>query len=156
MWKYISLALFSTVNFMFGPMLGPTTGLGFWETFFTVLAGGYLSAVVFYFGSSYFIERSMRLYIKKMEKAEENGKELSKKSKRFTKTNRRIITIKQRVNKYFIFWAFPLFLSIPGGCVIVAKFYKHQRKTFPLILLFLMLDCLVITIGSYYVSGFTS
>lgn len=141
---------------MFGPMLGPTSGFGFWETFFSVLLGGYISAFVFYFGSGYFIDRSMRMYLKKIEKIEESGKTLSKRRKRFTKANRRIITIKKSVNKYFIFWAFPLFLSIPGGCVIVAKFYKHKRRTFPFILLFLMLDCLLITLGTYYVSGFAS
>lgn len=135
---------------MFGPMLGPSTGLHFWETFGSVLIGGFISAFIFYFGSSYFINRSLHLYLKRIEKIEQKGGELSKRRKRFTKTNRRIIMIKQSVNQYLVFWAFPLFLSIPGGCIIVAKFYKHQRKTFPMILLFLTLDCFLITLGSYY------
>src|SRR5699024_8935755 len=97
----------------------------FFETTLTVLIGGFASAFVFYYGSSYFIQRSARMRSKKLEKITEKGSKIPKRMKKFTKANRRIIRMKKRVNKYFIFWAFPLLLSIPGGCIIVAKFYKH-------------------------------
>src|SRR5690554_7319871 len=65
--------------------------------------------------------------------------------------NRRIIYLKGKLGIYFTCWAFPLFLSIPLGSIIVAKFYKHKRKTFPLIILFLTLDCFLITGGTYFI-----
>lgn len=149
MWKYLTMIFLATWKFMFTPLAGFATGLSFVETVITVLIGAYLAASVFYFGSNYFIRHSVRKRSKRMEIALLKGKPLPKK-KIFTRLNRKIIQFKQRVNKYFVFWAFPLFLSIPGGCIIVAKFYKHLPQTFVMILLFLTLDCLLITSGVYY------
>ena len=152
MWTYLSLALFSTWKFMFAPLAGPAAGLTFWETFIACTIGGYFSASVFYFGSSYFMQLSVDRHAKRVKKAELKGKKIPIRRK-FTKTNRRIIFVKQKIGKYLSCWAFPLFLSIPLGSTIAAKFYKHYHETFPLIILFLTLDCFVITSGAYYIKN---
>lgn len=148
MWKYLTIIFLATWKFMFTPIAGRATGLSYFETILFVLIGAYLAAFVFYFGSNYFIRRSVKKRIQKMQRAQQQGKKVPKK-KIFTKMNRRIVFLKHRVNKYFIYWAFPLFLSIPGGCIIVAKFYKHHKQTFPMILFFLTVDCVAITSGVY-------
>ncbi|RFC53733.1 hypothetical protein [Brumimicrobium aurantiacum] len=155
MWKYIGLAIFSTWKFMFAPLTGPAAGLSFMETFFSCLAGGFLSAAIFYFGSSYFMQLTVRRHANKVKRAAEKGKKIPVRRK-FTKTNRRIIFIKQKIGMYAALWAFPLFLSIPVGTVITAKFYKHHRKTFPLILFFLMADCFLISSIAFYFTDFIS
>lgn len=150
MWTYLSLGFFSTWKFMFAPLIGPAMRLTFLETFVVCTIGGYLSASVFYFGSSHFMRLSVMRQARKMKKAELKNKKIPVRRK-FTKTNRRIIFIKQKIGKYTAFWAFPLLLSIPIGCIITAKFYKHHRRTFPLIILFLTLDCFIITSGTYFI-----
>jgi len=151
MWTYLSFILFSTWKFMFTPLAGPAAGLTFWETFTACMIGGSLSATVFYFGSSYFMRLSLRRHNKRVQKAKLQGKKLLK-NRKFTKTNRRVIFYKQKLGRFFSYWAFPLFLSIPLGTVITAKFYKHYKQTFPLILLFLTIDCFIITGGTYFIN----
>ncbi len=150
MWTYISFALFSSWKFMFTPFLGPAAGLTFWETFIVCSIGGYISASIFYFGSSYFMNLSVRRQAKRVKNAIRKGKPIPL-SKKFTKSNRRIIYFKQKIGRLFSYWAFPLFFSIPVGTIIVAKFYKHHKQTFPLIILFLTIDCFVITSGAYFI-----
>ncbi|MGM0478914.1 MAG: hypothetical protein ACQERC_06795 [Bacteroidota bacterium] len=145
---YLTFFLFSVWKFMFTPLAGPAAGLNFWETFFSCLAGGYFSATLFYFSSSYFMQRAVWKRAEKEKKRQQLGKKIKKK-KRFTRTNRWIIKIKRSFGMYAVTWAFPLFLSIPLGTIITAKFYKHQKTTFPLILFFLTIDCLLITGGIY-------
>ncbi len=135
---------------MFTPLAGPAAGLNFWETFFSCLGGGFFSAIIFYFGSSYFMQRAVRLSAEKEKQREQLGKKVKQK-KKFTRSNRWIVKIKQSFGMYFVTWAFPLFFSIPLGTIITAKFYKHQKSTFPLILFFLTIDCLIITGGTYLV-----
>ncbi|HZH86752.1 MAG TPA: hypothetical protein VFD77_05505 [Brumimicrobium sp.] len=135
---------------MFTPLAGLAAGLTFWETFITCSIGGYISATLFYFGSSYFMQLSVNRQAKRVRKAELKGKTIPVKRK-FTKTNRRVIHYKQKIGRLFSYWAFPLFLSIPLGTVIVAKFYKHYKQTYPLILLFLTIDCFIITGGAYFI-----
>lgn len=150
MWIYISLAFFSTWKFMFAPLTGAAAGLSFWETFIICTLGGFVSASIFYFGSNYFMQLSVKRNVRRILKAQQKGKIISPK-KKFTKLNRRIISFKQTIGTYFLCWALPLFLSIPIGTIIVAKFYKHYRKTFPLIIMFLILDCFLITSGIFFI-----
>jgi prolipoprotein diacylglyceryltransferase len=72
-----------------------------------------------------------------------------KKKKKFTKTNRAIIRLKQKLGIYGIcFWA-PFFLSVPIGSIIVAKFYGKQREAFPLIIVGMFLNAFLMTSLSY-------
>ncbi|WP_133122182.1 hypothetical protein [Brumimicrobium salinarum] len=65
MLTYFSFALFSSWKFMFTPLAGPAAGLSFWETFISCCVGGYFSASIFYFGSSYFMQLSVQRRAKK-------------------------------------------------------------------------------------------
>lgn len=137
---------------MFTPMAGPAVGLSFIETFFSCISGGLVSATIFYFGSSYFIKRSIERRAKRIQKLKDQGRPVKLKRK-FTRTNRTIIKVKQTIGIYGATWFFPLFLSVPLGTIITAKFYKNQKQTFPLIVVFLVLDCLIITGGTYLIKG---
>lgn len=149
---YLSLIALSTWKLMFTPLAGLAVGYSFWEIVFSCIIGAYISASIFFFGSSYFMKRSIRKKASKKAWAEANG--LTYKAKRkFTKLNRRIIHIKQKLGKYFVYWALPLFLSIPIGAIVTAKFFKHHRIAFPMILFFLTVDCFLITFITFSLKG---
>lgn len=145
---YLSFALFSTWKFMFTPIAGPAAGLSFLETFLSCLAGGYLSVTIFYFGSNYFMEQSRRRKLKRAQRALRKGKK-AKITKTFSKTNRTIIKLKLKLGKWMICWLVPLFFSLPLGSIITAKFYKHHKNTYVLILLGVAINCFIITGGTY-------
>lgn len=133
---------------MFAPVAGPAAGLTFIETFFACISGGLVSATVFYFGSSYFMMLSVQRHARRNARLKAKGKK-EKIQRKFTRTNRWVIRIKRSIGIYGVAWMFPLFLSIPLGTIITAKFYKHQKQTFPLIVIFLVADCLLITGATY-------
>lgn len=151
MLTYLTFVAFSTWKFMFTPMAGPAAGLTFFETLICCLIGAYISAGIFYFGSNYFMKRALNRSIRIEQKRIAQGK-TPKIKKRFTKTNRIVIRVKHSVGKYGACFLFPLFLSIPLGTIITAKFYKHDSNTFVLILLGLTISCLLITGGTYLIT----
>lgn len=138
---------------MFTPIAGPAAGLSFVETFFSCISGGLFSATLFYYGSSFFMKRSTERKAARAKRLKAKGKNI-RDQRMFTRTNRLVIKIKQGIGIIGATWFFPLFLSVPLGTVITAKFYKHQKQTFPLIVIFLVIDCLLITGGTYLISGY--
>ncbi|PHR47328.1 MAG: hypothetical protein COA32_07870 [Fluviicola sp.] len=148
MMLYATLVFFSTWKFMFAPILGFASGFTFLETFISCMIGALISSSVFYFGSNYFMQKSLERTVKRNKKREAIGR-YTKTKKVFTKTNRRIVSIKKSIGIYGACYLFPFFLSIPLGSIITAKFYKHQKKTYFLIILFLSINCLIVTSATY-------
>src|SRR5680860_1690930 len=148
---YATLVFFSTWKFMFAPIMGLASGLSFLETFICCMIGAFISATIFYFGSNYFMQKAHERSVKRRKKLIEKGKKV-KIEKRFTKTNRRIVKVKQSIGIFGACYLFPFFLSIPLGSIITAKFYRHQKKTYFLIILFLTINCLLITSGTYLIN----
>jgi len=142
--KYFSLFLASTVKFMFAPLGGIPLKLSFMETYLSCVAGALTTATVFFYGSEYFIIRSIRRQESKIQKAIASGKKIPTK-KKFTFANKLIVRIKKAFGIYGIcLWA-PLFLSIPGGSIVSAKFYGKDKRAFPLIVAGVFLNGFIIT-----------
>ena len=150
-WGLLSTVfLLATVKFMFAPSTGCGLGLPFWETYLTAAAGGTFGAAIFYYSSELLLKYSHKKKLGKREEMEKNGIPFIPK-KKFTKTNRFIIRLKRTLGIYGIcFWA-PFFLSVPIGSIIVAKFYGHLKKTFPLIVIGMFLNALIMTSLSYLI-----
>lgn len=139
---------------MFTPMAGPSAGLSFIETFLACVIGGYVSVSIFYFGSSYFMERNRLRQIKRVQRRKAKGKKVKEK-RTFNKTNRSIVKFKTNTGFITTCWLFPLFLSLPLGSIVTAKFYKHRKWTFVIIMLGVTLNCFLITGGAYVVYSLT-
>ena len=137
---------------MFTPMAGPAAGLSFLETYLCCLIGGTISSSIFFFGSSYFMARFQEKQVKREMKARRLGKTYKPKRK-FTKSNRSIIRLKHNIGKWGVCWLVPLFFSIPLGSVITAKFYRHQKNTFSWIIFGILINCTLITGGTYLVDA---
>ena len=139
----------ATVKFLFAPFAGNGMGLPFWETFLAAFAGGTVGAAIFFFFSELVMKFSHNRKVKKQEELERQGIIAIPAKKKFSKTNKFIIRIKQKLGIYGIcFWA-PFFLSVPIGSIIVAKFYGKQHETFPLIVLGMAINSLIMTSVAY-------
>ena len=144
--------LISTIKFLFAPLGGPGLNLSYGETYFASVAGALLSSAIFYFSASFFMERARKKQLQKIEIQIKKGLEIKRK-KKFTKMNKRLVRIKMSIGIYPIaFWA-PLFLSIPLGSIVTAKFYGHHRYTYPLICLGIFMNGFVITSLAYLIYG---
>ena len=147
-----SLFTLSTFKFMFAPFGGPGLKLSFMETYLTCVSGATFSAAIFYFSAEYFLNRARRKRAAFIEKSLRTGKRIKVK-KTFTRMNKLIVHIKTKLGIIgTCFWV-PLFLSIPLGSIVTAKFYSRRRKTFPLIVVGIFLNALVTTTISYTIYG---
>ena len=123
--KYFTLASASTIKFMFAPLAGLPMGLTFLETYLSCIIGAMMTATVFFFGS----EKKMEMPTKR----------------NFTFMNKLTVKTRRSLGIYVICMFAPLFLSVPGGTIVSAKFYGHDKRAFPLILLGVAFNGLVIT-----------
>jgi hypothetical protein len=149
---FSSIFLFSTVKFMFAPFAGPHIGLPYYGTYLAAFLGGSIGSAVFYFASDFFMEWTHKRKMKKELNLIQQGITVPKKRK-FTKTNRIIISLKMKMGKYGIcFWA-PFLFSVPLGSIVVAKFYGKLKETYPLIVLGMAINAALTTFLAYVVFG---
>lgn len=129
---------------MVAPISGPIFKLSFIETYISACAGAIFGTAVFYFAAEFFIHRAIKKRKQlRLEALEKNILFMEK--KKFTRINRFMIKIKQKLGIIGIsFWA-PFFLSIPIGAVVVAKFYGRRKITFPLMCIGVLINGLVTT-----------
>jgi hypothetical protein len=106
----------------------------FLNLFFPTYIGAVLSMALFYFASDYFMDRAALKREVALKKAITSGVLVNK--KKFTKLNKAMVWLKIKVGIYGITCIAPIFLSIPIGSIVCAKFYGNKKKTFPLMLVF--------------------
>lgn len=151
--KYIGFFGFSMIKFLFTPFGGPKAGLSFIETYIVCVAGALLSAAIFFFSSEFFLIRAHKKRKELILKSLETGVPLKQK-KKFTKTNKLIVRIKHKLGIIGVAFYAPLFLSIPIGTIITAKFYGKEKRTFPLIILGIGINGIITTGIAYIIADF--
>lgn len=151
--KYIGFFGFSMIKFLFTPFGGPKAGLSFLETYTSCVIGAFLSAAIFYFSSEFFLIRAHKKRKKIIQQAKETGVKLVEK-KKFTRTNKFIVRVKNKLGIIGVSFYAPLILSIPLGTIITAKFYGKEKRTFPLIVLGIVLNGLLTTGIAFGIAAF--
>ncbi|MCB0476810.1 MAG: hypothetical protein KDC84_01525 [Crocinitomicaceae bacterium] len=148
----ITVLLTGTWKFMFTPALSFGLGFNFLETWVLSCGGAVFSAFIFYYSADFFMLRAARKRKEKYHQALAKGITIPRK-KQMTRMNKIIVILKKKVGWYAISFWVPLFLSIPIGSIIVAKFYGKRLFTFPLIVIGILLNGLIITTISYFILG---
>lgn len=122
----------------------------FLDVFLPTYIGAIVSMTIFYWGSDYFMNRAASKKIALALLAKSKGK-IQVPKKKFTRVNKGLVKIRRSLGIYPFTFLAPLFLSIPLGSIVCAKFFGHQKKTFPLMLAFtgmygVLMTLLIITI----------
>ncbi|MBI3133856.1 MAG: hypothetical protein HYZ14_04195 [Bacteroidetes bacterium] len=132
---------FGTFKFLFAhwTTFGAAAGMGYephyYEIFISVTSGGWVSMTVFYFLSELLMKRAAKKRHEKYLASKTSGIPIPFKRK-FTRINKILVKMKRGLGIYGLTVFAPLFLSIPIGSIVCAKFFGHDRRTFPLMLLF--------------------
>lgn len=106
----------------------------FLDVFLPTYLGAVAAMSVFYWGSEYFMKRAAKKRIQAAIYAQKNGTKYTPK-KNFTKVNKALVKVRRTFGIYPFTFLAPLFLSIPIGSIVCAKFFGHHKITFPLMLL---------------------
>ena len=135
------LSVFFTCALVFGKIGMPAAVLIFKFNFlkvFLVSSGGGIFGVIFF---TYLSASILKWYHKLRVK---RGR--IHRSKIFTRSNRRIIMIKQRFGLLGIAIITPPILSPPLGCFLAERFFKNKRK----IILYLSISTMVWSVAIYF------
>lgn len=136
-WHYVIVFFFlSSIKFLFAPVPA-VAALGYWEAIAVTTLGGWTGVCFFYFGANYIFRRAEVKRAKKEAEAKAKGTYVPR--KKFTKFNRKIIRIKHRFGIIGFSIITPAIISIPIGCVIMARFYPNWKITIPLLFGFVLL-----------------
>ena len=122
---YIYVFFLAHVKFLFASSIAKaSTDLSFTEIFLSTLIGAIFCFNLFFFLS----KKIMSIAHKKRVEAYIKG---SKRKKNFTKKNKLIVRLKKsKMGFVLICTLVPLFLSIPIGTIVVAKFYGDRIKAY--------------------------
>lgn len=141
---YLGFFGLSMIKFLFAPFGGPHAGLNFLETYLSCIAGAIFCAFIFYFSAEFFMIRAHKKRMAQIAAAKASGVELKRK-KAFTRANKLIVWIKRRFGIVGVSMFAPLFLSVPIGTIISAKFYGKDKRTFVLILFGIVMNGAITT-----------
>lgn len=140
LWKYIGIALFATVKFIFSPLAATAIDNHTWYyTYIAVCIGGLLSATFFYFFSVEVIERNQARRLRK-----------GIIKKKHTKINKLIINAKTNVGVLGLSLLAASFISIPLGSIVLAKFYRHKKSTILILYSAILFSGAICTGVTYY------
>ncbi len=139
-WEIVIIFLLSTVKFVFGAV---PTALGFGFSFFKAVTvtslGGFTGVTFFVFMSERIVAGLRKRREERMKRGEPHGK-------RFTRKNKFIVKAKMRFGLAGIAFLTPLLFSIPLGCFIAVRYFKHKQKI--LIYMFLSIIFWSVSISS--------
>lgn len=144
-YKYFIAWGLGTFKFLFSQAAAAAMGLNFIEVFLCTTTGALTSFFIFYKGAKYFINRSIRRKKERTKKLLLAGKSVPA-IKNFKKRNKWVVKIKKTMGLKGVAILFPLFLSVPLGSIIAAKFFGKLRATFWLILTTIILYSLTMSI----------
>ncbi|MEX2595803.1 MAG: hypothetical protein WEC59_02655 [Salibacteraceae bacterium] len=120
--RIIGFVLFSSVKFLFAPSTVYLSGYSYFETIAITITGGVIGVLVFFYtGAKMFAFLNERF-------------KRSRPKKAFSRRNRMLIKLKSSWGLIGLAVLSPSFISIPFGSLIAAKYFRHDKRTMPLML----------------------
>lgn len=122
------------VKFAVSGLVSYGFGATFLQTLLYTSLGGCLGVLFFYRTSSMLMKRA-RIRRLHREIAVMHGVEQARPARKvFTRTNRFIVRLKHGWGLRGLVALTPILLSIPLGTILAAKYFRHDRRTVPLLL----------------------
>lgn len=140
--SYIFIFFISSVKFLFAPVTAVHL-MSYWETIIVTTLGGWAGCLFFYFGASYFFKRAEAKRKKKEMAMRAAGNYVA--PRKFTRTNKLVVRIKRGFGLLGLCVVTPAMISIPFGCIILARFYPNWRVTIPILFAFVLAFSFLLT-----------
>jgi hypothetical protein len=132
-----------TLKMMVAAVAGVGFELGFFQTFLFTSIGGCLGVLIFYRLSGWLTERARVKALRKRATAIASG--AASAVRIFTKRNRWIIRLKHTSGLSGVAALTPLVLTIPIGSMLAARYFRHDRRTIPVLMLSVVLQALCVS-----------
>jgi hypothetical protein len=127
----ITVMVAGVMKFMFSAAVSYKLGNGYLETVLLTASGGSLGTLAFFLGGARVLEWFRLRRLRSMGRALARGKAPRRV---FTRTNRFIVRIKRGYGLQGLAFISPPILSIPLTSLLAAKYFRHDRRTLPMLL----------------------
>jgi hypothetical protein len=128
----LTVMFFGVLKFFFSPIVSYKLNNSYWETVLLTGSGAIIGTLVFYLGGARFLEWIRLRRVKAKARALAKGE---RPKRAFTRTNRMIVRLKRGFGVAGVAFALPPVVSIPIAALIAAKYFRHDRRTLPLLLI---------------------
>ncbi|MFT3886334.1 MAG: hypothetical protein QM724_13175 [Flavobacteriales bacterium] len=142
--QVITVVAAGILKFFFSGLVSYGMGNSFWETLLLTGASGCFGMVLFYVMGTRMLEWFRKRHLRRLARAQAEGRTPHRV---FTRTNRLIVRIKRRWGVKGLAGLAPPILSIPITAVLAAKYFRHDRRTLPLLLSSVVIWSFVLSIG---------
>lgn len=127
----ITVMVAGVMKFLFSAAVSYKLGNGYLETVLLTSTGGILGTLAFYLGGARVLEWLRLRRVRSRGKALARGRAPRRV---FTRTNRLIVQIKRGYGLKGLAFISPPILSIPLTSLLAAKYFRHDRRTLPMLL----------------------
>jgi hypothetical protein len=127
----ITVLAAGVLKFLFSAVVSYRFGNSYLETVVLTATGGCLGTIAFYYGGARVLEWFRRRRVRKRARSIARG---TAPQRIFTRTNRMIVRIKRGYGVKGLAIFSPPILSIPLMSILAAKYFRHDRRTLPLML----------------------
>lgn len=125
-WEIVLTFLLSTVKFVFGAVpMALGFGFSFFEAVTVTSLGGFTGVVSFVFLSEKIVARLKK---RREEKKHAVADPKAVPPKKFSRKNKIIVKAKMRFGLLGIAFLTPLLFSIPLGCFLAVRYFKHKQE----------------------------
>ncbi len=140
--QIVTVVAWGALKMLVAASLGAGFGFGFLKNFLLTALGGCLGVFVFYQLSERLTEWARLRWLRARERDIERRRVVARV---FTRRNRWIIRMKHASGYLGVAALTPLVLTIPIGSILAARFFRHDRRTLPAVLLSVVLQSLVVS-----------
>jgi len=140
--EIVVVVAWGTLKMLVAASFGAGYGFPFLKNFLWTSVGSCLGVLVFYSLSEHLTEYARRRWLRKRAERTASG---GTNARIFTKRNRRIIRIKHSSGYLGVAALTPLVFTIPLGSILAARFFHHDRRTIPALLVSVVLQAMAVT-----------
>ncbi len=155
--KITQVFFLAMIKYFYAPLYGVAIGMGFWENFFALIAGGTLAFTIYYYFSELVIiySRHLNPYLKKITpKSWQRAvvrRKIRRKIKRqnhrkFTWRTKFVVKLRKGYGMWGIILLTPVLLSLPIGAFLLRKYYHNNRFSFLYIILSIVVEGFILCI----------
>ncbi len=119
------------LKFMYSAILSYQFGYSYLETVLLTGTGGCIGIFIFFLGGRSVLEWFRLRYVKKRTRAMERGE---KPKRIFTRINRMVVRLKHTYGVTGLAFILIPIVSVPITAVLAAKYFRHDRRTLPILL----------------------
>lgn len=162
--KIVNVLLLSTIKYFYTPIYAHTIGLDFWSTLITMVIGGVLGFLVYYYFSNILILSSKHLKPKLKKLLPESAiisyrnyiekrKAKRKKKRKFTRRNRFMVKFGREYGMISLILLTPVLVSLVLGAFLLRRYYNNNPLALPLMLLSIVVEGTILVVIYYYFMG---